>query len=271
MKAKSAKSIFLLLALFFVVATARAAEEPVTLQADTITYDTATGISTAEGHVVITQADGEARAERGSYNLKTKEGLLTGTVTARRGEATFAADSLRIEENNHFIAEGNASVAQKGDSLTAPVIEYWSDRSFAKTSGGWGELKQADGSILVADYIEYDIKAGMGLAEGNVQINSPARNITGAGEKATYSAGSKETPGEVILSGNAWMIQDGNKIMGDQLVVKSDRSTGEAKGNVKMVITPKQNAPDPRAKAKDADKTDQKDDRAEKRVKDKKD
>ena len=230
---------FLFAAVFFSAQVFAQGNKPTTLQADVIVYDSTTGISTAEGNVVISQEDGVAKAASAEYNMNTKTGVLMGGVTANKGEATLSASTVHIYDQNYVVADGSAYISKAGDSVSAPRIDYWSDKEFAKTSGGWGKLSQKDGSVLTANYIEYDMKKGLALAQNNVEINSPPRNLTGAGDKATYTVGTKEKPGEIILSGNAWVIQDGNKIIGNSLIIKSDSSSSEAKGNVRMDITPK--------------------------------
>lgn len=215
--------------------------KPVTLKADTIVYDSTTGISTAEGNVVIIQEDGQATAQRAEYNMNTQVGWLEGGVVATKGEVTLTANRVWLRDRNHVTAEGSATFSKAGDSISSSVLDYWSDREFAQASGGGARLTQKDGSVLTAQNIEYDMKNGLAVAQNNVEINSPPRNLTGAGDKATYTAGSNGKPGEFVLSGNAWIIQDGNKIVGNSLIIKSDSSSSAAKGNVRMDIQPRSN------------------------------
>lgn len=236
-----------LMGIFLCVTVFAAQSEPVTLKADVIVYDSATGITTAEGNVVIIRQDGEARSQRAEYNLNTRVGWLEGNVVATQGETKLVADKVWIRDENHITAEGSAHVSKAGDSIFAPRIDYWSDRSFAKTAGGWAKLAQADGSVMTANYIEYDMKIGEGVAVGNVELDVPSKNVTGAGDRATYTADKPGVPGEFVLTGNAWVLQDGNKIMGNKLVVKSDKSTSEARGDVRLDIQPKDNTAEKKA------------------------
>ncbi len=214
-------------------------QKPVTIKADTITYDTTTGISTATGNVVINQDGGQATANYAEYNTTMQSGFLSGNVVIIKDDAKIYASEVYLRTKDHMTAVGNAKVIKAGDSITAPQIDYWTQTEFAKTSGGWAMLAQADGSTLSADYIEYNVKTGQGLGEKNVKINAPARNLTGAGDKATYIADNSDKKGEFILTGNAWVIQDGNKIIGNELIVKSDSSTSQAKGNVRVDLQTK--------------------------------
>ena len=255
---KSKKSLGVLIVMTMLVCTAAFAQnQPVTLKADNIFYDSATGISKAEGNVVILQDGGEAKSERAEYNMNTKVGWLEGSVVAVKGDMSLSAQKVWIRNQNYIIAEGQAHITKAGDSISAPRIDYWSDREFAQTSGGWGQLNQADGSVMTANYIQYDMKKGEGLAESNVKLRSPSRNMTGAGDKATYTAGTKEKPGEFVLTGNAWIIQDGNKVMGNRLVVKSDSSESSASGNARLDIIPEDKKPG--EKGTDAVSSDNKD------------
>ncbi|MDR2006689.1 MAG: hypothetical protein LBP78_05535, partial [Acidaminococcales bacterium] len=243
---KTTVMVFALL-FFSIKVFAANARPPVTIKADVVTYDSVAGLSTAAGNVVITREDGEARAERAEYNLNAGEGFLEGGVTAVKGETVLTADRLFLRGEDHLTAEGSAQVARAEGSIFAPRVDYWAERGYAKTSGGRGTLVQADGSRLYADSIEYDLKKGVGTAEGNVEIDAPARGVSGAGDKAVYTAGANGSPGEITLSGNAWLVRDGNKIMGNLLIVNVAHDTFEGKGEVRLDLPVKQENPPPDA------------------------
>jgi lipopolysaccharide export system protein LptA len=235
-------ALFLPLLIFSMEVFAANARPPITIKADVVTYDSVAGVSTAQGNVVITQEDGEARAARAEYNLNTREGFLEGGVIAAKGEASLSADRLFIRGEGRLTAEGSAWVARAGSSVSAPRVDYWSERGYAKTSGGRGTLVESAENRLSADSIEYDLKQGVGTAEGNVDI-ALKNGITGAGDKAVYTAGADGAQGEITLSGNAWLVQDGNKIIGDLLIVNVARETFEGKGQVRLDLPVKQKTP----------------------------
>ena len=100
-------------------------------------------------------------------------------------------------------------------------------------------LNKDDGSTLTANYISYDMLKGEAVALENVQINAPARDLEGAGDKAVYLEDKTQANNSSItLSGNAWAIQNGNKIVGNRLVFKTGKSQGEASGKVVITIPP---------------------------------
>ena len=231
--------LFLAFLLFSLKVFAANGQPPVTIKADVVTYDSVAGVSTAEGNVVITQEDGEVRAARAEYNLNTWEGFLEGSVTAVKGEDSLSADRLFIRGTDRLTAEGSARVARAGASISAPRVDYWAGRGYAKTSGGRGTLVESDGNRLSADSIEYDLKAGVGTAQGKVDI-AMSDGITGAGDKAVYTAGANGAPGEITLSGNAWLVKDGNKIMGDLLIVNVAKDTFDGKGQVRLDLPAEQ-------------------------------
>ena len=53
-----------------------------------------------------------------------------------------------------------------------------------------------------------------------------------------------KTGGEpvITLTGNAWAIQDGNKITGNTLIFRTASNRGEATGKVVMQLPPQQKA-----------------------------
>ena len=224
--------------LFGLPAFAAKQQPPVTLKADVITYDTATGLTIAEGNVIITQEDGEALAARAEYDLNGRVGLLEGDVRVVKGDAHLTAERLTVRVNGRYTAEGSATVNKAGSRVSAPRLDYWQN-GLTRTSGGRGRLLQADGDELTADHIEYDMNKRTGLAQGNVRISSPTRSLTGAGDEASYTAVAGDDA-EIILTGNAWLVQNGNKIMGNSLILKTGKNTGEAVGQARLDILPEE-------------------------------
>lgn len=63
-----------ILAMFMTASvTAWAANDPLTISADTLSYDGNTGIADAKGNVVITQADKTMTGANGWYNTKLRK------------------------------------------------------------------------------------------------------------------------------------------------------------------------------------------------------
>ena len=70
------------------------------------------------------------------------------------------------------------------------------------------------------------------LAIGSIIINNK-KNIIG-GDQATFF----EENQELIILGNVSLIQDGNKIFGDRLVLDLKKGTAKISGSVRTIIAP---------------------------------
>lgn len=216
---------------------------PMEITADEIQYNSVTQDAMAKGHVVIKREDGIAKAEQAIYNVKQETGKLFGGVNAQKGDQTLVCDELTVVNKNHIIATGgNVVVTKGGSTFNAPGAEYFDDRQFLQSIGDWATMTKEDGSSLSAGYINYDMKAGRAQAQDNVKINAPSKNLRGAGDHAEYiDLKDGHNSSVITLTGNAWAIQDGNRIVGEKLVFNSDTqagNSGEASGKVIMVMPP---------------------------------
>lgn len=77
---------------------------------------------------------------------------------------------------------------------------------------------------------EADSKTGVFTAIGNVQIFYPARNIQATAAQAQYFSRERK----IILSGNVYVLQQGNSIKGDSITYLIDEG--------RFIATPKNNA-----------------------------
>lgn len=69
-----------------------------------------------------------------------------------------------------------------------------------------------------SDMQEADSKTGIITARGNVRINYPARNMQGTAAQAQYFSRERR----IVLSGNAYVIQDNNSIRGETITYLLD-------------------------------------------------
>jgi lipopolysaccharide export system protein LptA len=72
---------------------------------------------------------------------------------------------------------------------------------------------------VVADIQEADARTGIVTARGNVQINYPARNLQATSDQAQYFSNERR----LVLSGNVYVLQDGNSIRGEVITYLLDR------------------------------------------------
>ncbi|MGB6168723.1 MAG: LptA/OstA family protein [Geitlerinemataceae cyanobacterium] len=72
---------------------------------------------------------------------------------------------------------------------------------------------------VVADIQEADAQTGIVTARGNVQINYPSRNLQATSDQAQYFSNERR----LVLSGNVYVLQDGNSIRGEVITYMVDR------------------------------------------------
>lgn len=240
------KNITAILGFLFCFSLAEVAYAASTIAGNTIEYDFRSGQTVAEGNVVMTNNDGTAKAAKAEYNTKTESGKLTGGVVAVQGEAKITCNTLLIHAGgDQLTAVGNAVLRKQDKVLKAEQVEYFQKRQYMETVGGWAQLTIDDGqSTLDAGYINYNMQTGIAHAEGDVRINSTARNLTASGDQAVYNT--NEDDGTIEIIGNATATQDGNTISGKSLKLRgAGGSIAEADGNVRIVYVPKKKAAKP--------------------------
>ncbi|HWR44318.1 LptA/OstA family protein [Sporomusa sp.] len=214
------------------------AKTPVEIAADSIDYDSASGIMLATGGVRITQGQAVMTGAKAEYNTKSQEGHLTGGVNAVNQDATLTAAEVKTYKNNtHLIAMGDAVLTKGDQRLTGPKIEYFSETQYALVPEN-GKIEMPDGT-MTADKIEAFIPENSATGTGSVHIVSPARKLDATSNTATYY-GDPKGQSKVILNGNARAIQDGNILTGETLTLRLDEKAMDAQGRTKLIITPQQ-------------------------------
>lgn len=226
---------------FGLQSAAFAAADNFTVKADELEYDLQTGEGTAKGHVVLTQDGGKATANYAKFNSKTKTGTLTGNVIADREDSHITCNEFVMHSENYLSAIGDAVVTKEGKSISAPQVDYYKDREYAETIGGWAQLRDVDGSIVDATKIDYDMRGGVANAYGGVTIDSPARELTASADKAIYRT---DNNGYIELIGNAKATQKGNSVEGDTLRL-TNTNVASADGNVKIIYIPEKQSAKP--------------------------
>lgn len=214
--------------------------KPVEMTADTIDYDSVKGIVTAQGGVRFTQDNAVMTGTSAEYNTKTKEGLVSGGVTAVKDDTTLTCAEIRLYDNSHLVATGDAQLAKGDNRLTGPKIDYYSDKDYAIVPES-GHLTMADG-FMTADKIEAFLKEDRAVSTGNVHIVSDVRKLDATADGAVYYGAkypAKDEQGKVVLSGNARAVQDGNTLTGNTLIIRLDDKAMDAQGRTKLVINPK--------------------------------
>ena len=98
------------------------------------------------------------------------------------------------------------------------------------TTGNTGQAAGNRSLIINATRQEADSKTGVFTAIGNVQINYPARQIQATAAQAQYFSRERK----IILSGNVYVLQQGNSIRGDSITYLIDEG--------RFIATPKSNS-----------------------------
>lgn len=202
-------------ACFILTGTLYAADsKPVELNANTVEYDTQTGLITATGSVKMIQDGAVLTGASAQYNSKTQEGFVTGGVVADKADMHMTAATIKTSGANHMIATGNVVVVKADKTLTGPQIDYYPDTDYAVIESN-ARVTMTDGTFT-SDRMEAYLKENRLIGTGNVHIVSPPRNLDAVGDQATYYG---QDDGKVILTGNAVATQNNNTLRSNKLTI----------------------------------------------------
>lgn len=211
---RTGAAVFLAACLFGTAAAEETGSDAAELLADAVEYNAKTGEMTATGHVVMRQGGGVASAQNAIYNTKTKQGKMTGGVVADRDGAHLTCDVFHVLSDTQFLAEGNVHGTKEDKSFTGPQAEYFTDQDYVRMTAG-GTITTQDGTFT-ADYMEGWMNDEHCKGVGSAHVVSPPRQFEGGGDEAEYFG--KES-GKLVLTGNAWAIQENNTLRSQRLTV----------------------------------------------------
>ena len=218
-KKKLYRGILVLLAAGALSAAASAAQqgtEPTNLTADSLTYDTRTGLITAETNVRMEQGTGYVEGARATYNTKTEEGTIEGSVRAMRDDMQLSCDRLSGIGQDHWQATGSVHMVKAGRTFTGPVVDYYPSQNEYVLAASGGTMTSADGTFS-ADHLEGWLKENRFIGTGNARLVSPPRDLEGGGDRVEYF-GMAERP-YAVLDGNAWVYQGNNMAHSNHMTV----------------------------------------------------
>lgn len=227
-----------LVLLAFSAGLAAGAAEPFQLQADVIAYNSKTGQIEASGDsgVKLLQGTLTLTGSQARYNTKTQAGIMTGNVKGIQENMRLTAAQVESLGGGHIAASGDVVLLNGGDRLTAPRVDYFSDRQVAVVESN-AKLVTADGTIT-ADRLETFFQEKRSVAQGNVHINSEQRNLKAKADHAVYYGVKEGEQGKIVLTGNAFAVQDGNTIAGQTLTLYLEDKAADAAGRTKVIIAP---------------------------------
>ena len=227
----------LLAAALLVSSTATVMADDIT--ADELTYDGKTKVVTAKGHVVIHANQGATiTGDNGEYHFEDKSAFLAGGVKYEKESATLTAEKMYLYADRTARGVGGVYFRDTVENriLKGDDVMYNANTGFGKIEGN-GYLETPDGS-LSAPHIEGNMKQVKIVATGGVNLTRQASNATGYGDQAVYTrTGEKGTDGKLVLSGNAWVNQNGNTFNGPELVLRDADKVVETTGRSTIVIT----------------------------------
>lgn len=152
--------------------------------------------------------------------------------------AAFAATPLLAGQTNVAFA-GLKAGQGKPVEITSDMLSVDQAQKTATFSGHvlvtQGELKLASETLGVI-YVEGNqSKIDTLTASGGVTLTTPAETATA--DKATYDM----THSQLTLTGNVTLVQGGNRMSGQTLVVDLKAGTGHMDGGVRTLLTPGSN------------------------------
>lgn len=225
-------------AMMLLSVTAWAANEgPLTISADTLSYDGNTGRAEASGNVVITQQDKTITGANGWYNTKTREASLDGGVSLIGNNMAMSAQSVHSINDNQFSATGDVHLQRDDRQIFGDSVEYNSDTEYGKVLGNARLI--AEGTTLTGNQVEGWLKEIRAVAQGDVTFNNPDRNVSGSADRATYTQTPNQNDGVVLLTGSAHAVQNGNVLNAPELkLYLNDNSAETLGGRSTLVISP---------------------------------
>lgn len=238
MNKKQYMGLAVISAMMLLSVTALAANEgPLTISADTLSYDGNTGRAEASGNVVITQQDKTITGANGWYNTKTREASLDGGVSLIGSNMAMSAQSVHSINDNQFSATGDVHLQRDDRQIFGDSVEYNSDTEYGKVLGNARLI--AEGTTLTGNQVEGWLKEIRAVAQGDVTFNNPDRNVSGSADRATYTQTPNQNDGVVLLTGSAHAVQNGNVLNAPELkLYLNDNSAETLGGRSTLVISP---------------------------------
>ena len=238
MNKKQYMGLAVISAMMLLSVTAWAANEgPLTISADTLSYDGNTGRAEASGNVVITQQDKTITGANGWYNTKTREASLDGGVSLIGSNMAMSAQSVHSINDNQFSATGDVHLQRDDRQIFGDSVEYNSDTEYGKVLGNARLI--AEGTTLTGNQVEGWLKEIRAVAQCDVTFNNPDRNVSGSADRATYTQTPNQNDGVVLLTGSAHAVQNGNVLNAPELkLYLNDNSAETLGGRSTLVISP---------------------------------
>ena len=231
MNFRKIKTLFLTACLLCSLSLAQAAEGNMEVSADTLEYDSNSGIVVANGNVKMLKENATLTGAKATYNTKNQEATVSGGAHLIKEDIDLTSASLTSKNNDEIIAIGNVVMIKGETTITGPQVNYYSKQQYAVINSD-ATVNMKD-STMTANKLEAFLADNKVVGTGNVHLTSTAREIDAVGDVATYY-GAKDQQGKIILEGNAKAVQKGNVLKGNKLTLfLADKTT-----SAEVVIKP---------------------------------
>lgn len=208
------------------------------ISADVLTYNGQTRVATAKGNVVIHANEGATMTgESGEYHFSDGSAYLTGSVHYVKGAQTMDAETVRVGGDRTIYGTGRVYMHDSAEqrTLRGDSVTYNPDTGYSLINGN-AYVQTPDGS-LTAPRIEGNAKEIRFTASGGVEFQSETHQLSGSGDQAVYTKSPNADDGRVVLSGNAYAVQNGNSFVGPELVFQLDENFAHTRGRSTLIIT----------------------------------
>lgn len=260
------------LSLFVLLLRGVGGASEVSLKADSIRYDPATSLITAEGNVALTRDDGRLYAEKGNGNTDGTDFVLEGSV---RGEfpshnAKISCNYLKLTVDpgtaaRRIVASGDAALDRGADSMRAGWVSWEIGRDNYRAEGrvtGVFSTHAVDADLVARNGETFWAKGVRRYEDKRYNMTLSAQNLRGrirrdqvseleafgrlvmdvpeedgktirvTGEKGVFS----EARGTVVVSGGATAVQPGRRLQAESLVLHLATRRVEALGQSSLVF-----------------------------------
>ena len=188
---------------------------PAQLDADTVEYNTKTGLVVATGDVLMKRGTSRVAGQKATYNVNTKEGYVEGNVIAIRDDMRVTCDRVTTDGQEHMIAVGNVHGTQLDREFTGERVDYFPNQNQYVLVENGGTLSNKDG-VFTADKLDGWLGDEHYVGTGHAHLVSPPKDLEAGGDRLDYFG---KEQGKAILTGNAWAIQDNNTVKGNRLTI----------------------------------------------------
>lgn len=125
---------------------------------------------------------------------------------------------MPFSQLRHSLRSWSAVLLLPAFLSSAVVVENFADVALAQAPQPAARPAASQPLTLRSDIQEANAKTGVVTARGNVQINYPARQIQATAAQALYYSRERR----IVLSGNVYVLQQGNSLRGETVTYLID-------------------------------------------------